>query len=546
MSTRAEAEEPLPDPGALPAWGVGELPAPVKFSGKAILAALGPGIIMLGGSIGTGEWLLGPVVTARFQGQMLWLATLAIILQSFLNTECIRYALYTGEPVFTGYLRTKPGPRFWSGIYMLCDAGMFFPAFAGSLAQLLVAAYLGEGNIPGPQHAIPIMWVGIAVSLVGYVLMLFGGKIFNMLLACMTAKIIWVLGFLCFVDFFLVGWDKWQILLQGFFFPFKDGRLMIPASLTLPDWASIAGFAAFAGAGGLSNATFSNYAREKGWGMGALVGCIPSAVGGAQIQLSPLGTIFRPTVEAMRRWKLWWQYVHFDQYVVWVVGCFAGMMLPAAMSLKVIKLPESGAIPSMQVASMQAQGIADTFPDQRMLFWYLTIFTGFLIIWFTQVQVLDHVTRRWTDILWTGSAKARERSGGKVQKIYYSIAAAYALINCAVLVLNTMIGGTPFQILVLTAVSGGFAMMVSSFHTLYVNQRFLPKAVRASWWRSLGLALCGVFYLIMTVLAVSGMIYKEMNKKSAAAKSPTAMVARAERPEATSDRGGNLVRPAAP
>jgi len=449
---------------------------------------------------------MGPIVTARFGGMMLWIATLAIILQSFLNTEVIRYALYTGEPIFTGYLRTKPGPRFWSIIYMICDASMFFPAFAGTLAQLVVAAYLGEGNMPGPEHKWAIMWVGITVSLLSFVLMLFGGKIYNMLVACMTFKVIWVLGFLFFVDFFLAGWETWEPLLRGFFFPFKDGQLMIPADLKWKDLAAIAGFAAFAGAGGLGNATFSNYAREKGWGMGALVGAIPSAVGGLQITLSPLGTVFRPTAEAMGRWKKWWQYVFFDQYVVWVIGCFAGIMLPAAMSLRVIKLPD-GEVKPMQLASMQAQGIADSFPDHRMLFWYLTIFTGFLIIWFTQVQVIDNVTRRWADILWTGSAKARESSGGKVSRIYYSIAMVYALVNCGMLVFTTIAGGTPLQILIVTAVGGGFAMSVSSFHTVYVNRRFLPRELRPSWWREAGCFLCGVFYLIMTGLAAYGQFF---------------------------------------
>lgn len=496
-----------PDGGALPTWEAAELPAPVPFGWKNVLASIGPGIIVLGGSIGTGEWLLGPAVTVRFQGQMLWLATLAILLQSFLNTECIRYALYTGEPVFTGYLRCKPGPRFWSIIYAIADAGMFFPAFAASIAALLLAAYLGEGNMPGPEHRFTLMWIGIAVSIACFVLMLFGGKIYNMLLGCMSAKVLWVLLFLIYVDFLLIPWETWKVLLRGFFFPFDQNGLMIPKGLELKDWATIAGFAAFAGAGGLSNATFSNYAREKGWGMGSLVGSIPSAVGGLHIDLAPLGKVFRVTDDAMRRWRLWWQYVHFDQYVIWVLGCFAGIILPAAMSLHFVQLPE-GKIDGMRVASMQAQGIANSFPEQKALWWGLTMFTGFLIVWFTQVQVVDHVTRRWTDIIWTGSRKLREGSGS-VTRIYYTIAAAYALLNCGILVLGTLVWqSTPFAILVITAVSGGAAMSLTAFHTLFVNRRFLPKALRPTLWREIGLGLCGVFYLTMTLLALSGLLIK--------------------------------------
>lgn len=516
QSTLEAENAKAPDGGELPTWEAAELPAPIPFGWQNVLKSIGPGVILLGGSIGTGEWLMGPAVTVRFQGQMLWIATLAILFQSFLNTECIRYALYTGEPIFTGYLRTRPGPRFWAIVYACCDAGMFLPAFVASIGSLLVAAWLGADGSVGPEHRFTIMWVGIGLSILCYVLMLFGGKIYNMLLGCMTAKVIWVLGFLLFVDLFLVPWDKWALLLRGFFFPFDERGLMIPATLTLKDWATIAGFAAFAGAGGLSNATFSNYAREKGWGMGSLVGSIPSAIGGVHIDLAPLGKVFPVTPEALKRWKLWWQYVHFDQYAVWVFGCFAGMMLPVAMSLQFVK---PGEMNQLQIASMQAQGIADSFAargDQnRMLFWYLTMFTGFLILWFTQVQVLDHVTRRWTDIIWTSSQAARDRSGGSVKRIYYTIAAVYALMNCGMMVFITLQGGTPFTILLITAVSSGFAMCVSSWHTFYVNRRFLPKALRPVWWREVGLLGCGLFYFIMTVLAVTGQLDTEIKKRQA-------------------------------
>jgi uncharacterized membrane-anchored protein len=404
-------------------------------------------------------------------------------------------------------MRSRPGPRFWSCVYMLCDAGMFFPAFAASIASLLLAAWLGVGNTPGPEHRWIVMWIGISVSLLCWVLMLFGGKIYNMLLGCMTAKIIWVLAYLIIIDLFLVSPENWARLLRGFFFPFDANGLMIPEGLVLKDWATIAGFAAFAGAGGLSNATFSNYAREKGWGMGSLVGHIPSAVGGTAITLSPLGSVFKVTQESLRRWKQWWKYVHFDQYAVWVLGCFAGIILPAAMSLEFVRVEDGKIPPGMQIASMQAQGIADSFPQYRQVLWILTLFTGFLILWFTQVQALDHVTRRWTDILWTGSQKARNAAGGGVQRIYYTIAAVYALMNCGMLIFTTIRGGTPFTILVISAVTGGFAMCVSSFHTAYVNRRFLPRELRASWWRELGLILCGVFYLTMTGLAAYGQFF---------------------------------------
>src|SRR5262249_7077252 len=63
------------------------------------------------------------------------------------------------------------------------------------------------------------------------------------------------------------------------------------------DWAMVVAFIGIAGAGGLSNTLFSNYARDKGWGMGRLVGAIPSAIGGRTIGLSHIGCAFPSTGE---------------------------------------------------------------------------------------------------------------------------------------------------------------------------------------------------------------------------------------------------------
>ena len=52
-------------------------------------------------------------------------------------------------------------------------------------------------------------------------------------------------------------------------------------------------FAGYAGGGGLANATYSNFVRDKGWGMGSTVGAIPSAVGGHNISFKPPGQGFR-------------------------------------------------------------------------------------------------------------------------------------------------------------------------------------------------------------------------------------------------------------
>ena len=109
----------------LPTWSLGELSEPKPLGLKNLRGFIGPGIVMCGIQLAGGEWLLGSEITARYGGSLMWIALLVIIGQVFYNMECGRYALYTGEPVFTGLMRNKPGPRFWMGILALLSLFVF-------------------------------------------------------------------------------------------------------------------------------------------------------------------------------------------------------------------------------------------------------------------------------------------------------------------------------------------------------------------------------------------------------------------------------------
>src|SRR5687767_1390615 len=100
---------PPRDAGRLPPWGVQELPAPPPFTLTNVLRTIGPGVIGLGLAIGSGEWLLGPSIIVSYGVAFLWITTIAVLLQVLLNLEMARYTLYSGEPIITGFMRTRPG-----------------------------------------------------------------------------------------------------------------------------------------------------------------------------------------------------------------------------------------------------------------------------------------------------------------------------------------------------------------------------------------------------------------------------------------------------
>ncbi|MDA0660806.1 MAG: Nramp family divalent metal transporter, partial [Planctomycetota bacterium] len=253
------------------------------------------------------------------------------------------------------------------------------------------------------------------------------------------------------------------------------------------DWMILAAFASYAGAGGFANTLFSNFARDKGWGMGSKVGAIPSAVGGTTISLSHVGMKFDPTPESMGRWRGWMRWVLRDQLCVWMICATLGVALPCLLSLEFVR---NAPVSQDRVSAMMADGMKNQYPMFGQGWWYLTLLIGFLILFPGQVVAGDGVARRWTDILWTVSGRLQSLPGRYVKYIYYGILIGYAIWGIFVL--------TIFRPLMLVKISGalgnlaiGFAML----HTIYVNRTLLPRALRPYWFVEVGMFLGSMFFL---------------------------------------------------
>ena len=349
----------------LPEWEAGELPSAPVFRLGSVRTLIGPGLLMVGATIGGGEWMFGPIVTARYGGIVMWIAALSILFQVVFNLSVMRYALYSGEPIFVGFLRTAPGPKFWIFLYLIADSGYIWPYAASNAAVPVAAAWLGR--LPGPADDFLVRTLGYAIFLGCFVPLIFGGKVYNSVEKIMTAKVIYVFVFLLGVDLFLVSGETWLEVFSGFL---KVG--VLPEGDV--NWAMLAAFAAVAGVGGLSNTLFSNYARDKGWGMGALVGAIPSLVGGKKVALSHVGKVFAITPASLKRWKGWLTYINRDQIWIWGFGSLVGMALPAMLSLEFLRGVE---VEGHAAAAMTARGIADQHGE---IFWYLTLICGFIVL----------------------------------------------------------------------------------------------------------------------------------------------------------------------
>ncbi len=471
--------------GELPAWSVAELPAPPPFGVRNVLRVIGPGAIMAATSIGGGEWLIGPAAAVKYSSAIFLIASIAIVLQVIFNIEAIRYTLYTGEPIYGGIMRLKPGPRFWAAFYSI---GGFFqlgwPALAGSAAATLLGAWMGR--MPGAPDQATQAWV--ATALIGGVVLIlsFGGTIERMLEFFAWTMLAVVFLFLIVVNVVFVPLPHWGETFVGFF-----SFTGLPHPI---DWGLIGALAATAGSGGIGNLTVTNWVRDKGFGMGAVVGAIPSAIGGHEIRLSHVGSIFHVTDVSLARWREWLRYVHADQVWVWALFCFLGMYLNVNLATALI--PHGTDLQGLAAGAYQAEYLSRIWPG----FWFLTLFNGFWILFKTQLGNTDILVRTITDAVWMSSPRARE-SALSIRTIYYGILIAFSVWGAIVIR-----SASPFQLFKVVANMAGVVLAVAGVQIFIVNRRFLPRALRAPGWREAALLACSAFYAFFAFFVVRDLL----------------------------------------
>ncbi len=638
------AEAPWPGSHEMPRWNVAELIDAPRFGWRNWAALLGPGLLMGGAAIGGGEWLTGPMVSAKYGGALFWLATLSILGQVIYNIEICRYTLYTGEPIFTGKFRTPPHPWFWVIAYLALDFGSIFPYLAASAAAPLATALLER--VPDAEHGTLTMNLfGGETTITHKALMrtlayliffgalmplIFGGKIYNALKAVMSFKIFAVMGFLIVVGVLYSHWGTWGEIFSGFVkfgnVPIrrgedlnrngildpgedwdKDGNLdvdepslalvfdtngdgkpdasdvdrdgqpdpmvtvnvkwqpapwpdldrdgrpdgavsldtdgdgkmdgsypldrdgdgvldkfvdidgdgtedgdnvdnVITAAVTGRPWpkinwsvvAVLSALVAISGSGGLSNTPVSNYTRDQGWGMGHHVGSIPSVIGGQNLQLSHVGTVFPINADSLPRWKRWYRHVMRDQLVVWMPACFFGLALPSMLSVEF--LPRGTVVADKWVAAvMTADGLKERVgPSWGGWFWFMTLFCGFLVLAPSMATSSDGIIRRWVDVFWTTSKTLHRIDPKNIRYVYFSVLAVYSVFGAVMLSMNE-----PESLLLVATTIYNFALGFSCWHTVWLNNTLLPRELRPRLFANVTLTLAGAFFwFIATVSAM--------------------------------------------
>ena len=84
-----------------------------------MLASIGPGIVVTGSVIGSGELINTPVQAATFGFILLWAVLLSCVIKYFLQVEIARHSLVENRTTFES-INECPGPKFrgtsWIGL----------------------------------------------------------------------------------------------------------------------------------------------------------------------------------------------------------------------------------------------------------------------------------------------------------------------------------------------------------------------------------------------------------------------------------------------
>ena len=487
----ATRETPLEARSGLDAWKHAEIPVPPSPTGLGWLAVVGPGVIVLGASIGSGEFLLGPAVFVRHGLSLLWITAAAIVLQAIFNTEIMRYTLATGEPVFTGFMRTRPSSTAWAWLYV----GLYFlqfgwPAFAATAAGAVFFLYMQR--LPVAADASAIYYIGVGTFLCSAAVLTIGRRIERTLEILNWVLVVCILGGFLVLALRFVSAREWLagvVALAGF--DLAEGRFDVMPSGA--DFFLLGALVAYSGAGGVINIALSNWARDRGYGMGERAGYIPGAIGGARVHLAHTGFVFAADGESMRRWRGWWRVVRADQWGVFAGGAIVGMVLPALLYVRF--LPPGTDIQGLGISAALAFSVRDTAGP---LLAGTIAFLGTWILFKTQLDILEGMVRAITDILWTGSARVRGWRGGDVRAVYYTVLAGIVLWGLVALRL-----AQPIVLLKVSANVAGLVFVIASLHLLYINTRLLPPHVRPPAWRRAMLVVVAVFYGVFVTLSAT-------------------------------------------
>ena len=409
----------------------------------------GPSIVLVGLSIGSGEFVLWPRLTVEWGFALFWACWTGVTLQFFLNMEIERWTLATGESAVVGFVRLS---RFWAPVFLLCTTvPWIWPGWATGAATLLS----WETDVPVVAGAIAgLVACGLTLSV--------GPVVYRTVETIQVVLVTVIFAGLVVLTLLLVEPATVGDLAAG---AVRFGH--VPDGVHLP---MLLGALAFAGAGGSVNLAQSNYIKDKGYGMGRWIGRITSPFTGREESGSQVGAVFEESPENEARWRVWWRNANTEHFLSFYL--LAVLSLALFCLLAATLLPAGSAVgEGIGFIDSEAAVLAERFgPWGRHLF----LATGIAVLFSTELALLDAVARVTADLL---QVSLRLYTGRKwnLSRLYFGV--VWALIAFGVLVL--LVGfDRPLALLVLSAALNAVVMFLYSGLLLWLNVRSFGGPLR--------------------------------------------------------------------
>ncbi|WP_433291344.1 Nramp family divalent metal transporter [Pseudonocardia sp. CA-142604] len=438
---------------------------------------LGPTVFLVALGVGMGESYMWPRLVLLFGPEIRWLFLIGVTIQAIVLLEMARYAMATGESIFTGAARVFK-PIMW----------FFF--------TIAILIYIWPGHLSAGASAFEAV-TGVPWQVAAIVGMLLVGTVFTLakfiynLLESVLSILIGTLVLGTAIIASLVG--SWSDLASTITGMFAFGYLPEEA-LTAAWFPVVVGAIAFAGPSGMQQMWYTLHLRDKGAGMGAHIPKLRGLRHSGDEEIMPSRGFMFDTEDAdeMRKWKGWRRWVTFDALLLfWGITMLVTIsftviaQVAARQSPDVVNLLRDGereaalAAMSSSIASVGVPALG-------------SVFMGFiaLIGLNATLGLFDSFSRGQSDMTYHFVPGAKRF---RMAHLYAGFLWGVILFGIVILLWGPADG--PAAILDVLAFLSAFAMGAYCVVLLLVNNRLLPKPIRPKLWTNLVIGFGAVFYL---------------------------------------------------
>lgn len=442
---------------------------------------LGPTVFLLALGVGMGESFMWPRLVVVFGPEIRWLFLIGVTLQAVVMLEMSRYAMATGESIFTGAARVFK-PLMW--FFFLTAIGVYIwpghmSAGAGAFEELTGIPWQVTGTI-----ALILVAVVFTLARVIYDLL---EKVLGVLIGCLvigTAVIASMVGSLGALGDTLLGMFHF-----GYF----------PDEIQTAAWFPVVvGSIAFAGPSGMQQMWYTLHLRESGAAMGAH---IPKLTGLAHTNDTDIaamperGFMFDTEDPAeMEKWKGWRKWVTFDAFAL-----FWGVTMLVTVSFTVMAMAAAEESPDVRNLLLAGDrdaalpAMADAFSSAG---WAGLggIFLGFisLIGLNATLGLFDSFSRGQADMVFNNVKGAKKLGMARLYGLFL-----WGVVIFGIIIVNWGPADGPTAVLDILAFLSTFAMGAYCVTLLLVNNRILPKPIRPGIVPNVVIGLGALFYLGM-------------------------------------------------